>query len=351
MIEAVEQRGPPVPLLLTHALFQAPLHPDYHPLRIQRAGPFIKILESLDWLSPDERRMIEPISRDVQERFHTPDYLDALELAARGEADLAHVKKQYQLGTRDNPILPTMAERARLLAGGSSMAAELSLTHGLVFSPAGGAHHGMPDRANGFCYTNDPVFAIKTYFDHGLSRIAYVDLDAHHGDGVEAAFTDDDRVLTISIHERGRWPGTGEHDTANAINRPVPKGFKDDQLFKLLDEDILPALQRFKPEALVLLSGADAMAGDPLMGLSLSNRGLVWAIKTLLPLAPRAIILGGGGYNPWTTVRYWTLLWAALTGREGPDLPSPEITAILASLDCARIRPDAVNPAWLTTWD
>ena len=116
-------------------------------------------------------------------------------------------------------------------------------------------------------------------------------------------------------------------------------------------EDILPALQRFKPEALVLLSGADAMAGDPLMGLSLSNRGLVWAIKTLLPLAPRAIILGGGGYNPWTTVRYWTLLWAALTGREGPDRPPPEITAILASLDCARIRPDAVNPAWLTTWD
>ena len=350
MIDAVEQLEPPAPLLLTHALFQAPLHPDYHPLRIQRAGPFIKILESLDWLSSNERRVIVPISREAQERFHTPDYLDALELAARGEADLAHVKKHYQLGTRDNPILPTMAERARLLAGGSLMAAELSLTNRVVFSPAGGAHHGMPDRANGFCYTNDPVFAIMTYFDHGLSRIAYIDLDAHHGDGVEAAFTDDDRVLTISIHERGRWPGTGERDSAHAINRPVSKGFQDDGLFRLMEEDILPALQRFKPEALVILSGADAMAGDPLMGLSLSNRGLVKTIKTLLHMAPRAIILGGGGYNPWTTVRYWTLLWAALTEREVPTLPSPDITAILASLDCARIRPDAVHPAWLKDW-
>ena len=348
MIEPVEQQGSTGPLLLTHALFQAPLHPDYHPLRIQRAGPFIKILELLDWLSPGERRVIEPISRKAQERFHTPDYLDALELAARGEADLAHVKKRYHLGTRDNPILPTMAERARLLAGGSAMAAELSLTHRLVFSPAGGAHHGMPDRANGFCYTNDPVFAIKTYFDHGLSRIAYIDLDAHHGDGVEEAFISDERVLLISVHERGRWPGTGQNDRLNAINRPVMKGFNDNALFRLLDDDILPALHRFKPDAMVILSGADALAGDPLMGLALTNSGLVRAINSLLPIAQFTVLLGGGGYNPWTTIRYWTMLWAALTGRDIPTVTGPEIEKILKSLDCARIKPNDILLHWFT---
>jgi acetoin utilization protein AcuC len=337
------------PLLLTHEMFQAPLHPDYHPLRIHRAGPFIKILRALEWLNPEELRLIEPISRANQERFHSSDYLDALEDAARGEADPDHVKKHYHLGTRDNPIMPTIADRARLLAGGSSMAARLSLEHGTVFNPAGGAHHGMPNRANGFCYTNDVVFAILTYLDQGLTRIAYVDLDAHHGDGVEQAFLGDDRVLLISVHEQGRWPSTGKEDFANAINRPVPKGFSDRDLQQLLERDLLPRLARFNPEALVILSGADAMADDPLMGLKLSNLGLITAIQSLLPLAPHKIILGGGGYNPWTTVRYWTLLWAALTKRQVPSVLGPAVEAILASLDCARIRPEAVNPLWLSS--
>ena len=338
------------PLLLTHPLFQSQLHPEYHPLRIHRVGPFINILEALDWLSPDECRVIVPISRSVQEGFHTPDYLDALESASRGEADFDEMKKRYQLGTRDNPILPTIAERARLLAGGSSMAAELSLKNRVVFSPSGGAHHGMPNRANGFCYTNDPVFAIKTYFDQGLSRIAYVDLDAHHGDGVEEAFLGDKRVLIISIHEKGRWPGTGQKDRINAINRPVDKGFSDTELFRLLDDDIIPALQSFKPEAMVILSGADAMAGDPLMGLALTNSGLVQAINSILPLAQSSVILGGGGYNPWTTIRYWTMLWSVLTGRRIPPSVTPEIEAILKSIACARIKPGNILPHWFSSF-
>jgi acetoin utilization protein AcuC len=350
MIEAMDHQEKRTPILLTHALFQSPLHPDYHPLRIQRAGPLIKILEILDWLTPSERRTIVPMSRKDQERFHTSDYLDALEAASVGKANLTDVKKRYQLGTRDNPILPTMAERARLLAGGSAMAAELSLKNRVVFSPSGGAHHGMPDRANGFCYTNDPVFAIKTYFDHGLSRIAYVDLDAHHGDGVEEVFLGDKRVLMISIHESGRWPGTGQKDGVNAINRPVAKGFNDTELFRLLDDEILPVLHNFNPDAMVILSGADAMAGDPLMGLSLTNYGLVQAINILLPLAQSAILLGGGGYNPWTTIRYWTMLWATLSGRGIPPSVTPEIKSILKSLDCARIKSHAVNQHWFSSF-
>lgn len=229
------------------------------------------------------------------------------------------------------------------------MAAHLAMSHDIAFSPAGGAHHGMPDRANGFCYTNDPVFAIQTFFKLGLSRIAYVDLDAHHADGVEAAFAGDPRVLMISVHEQERWPGTGKRDLDNAVNRPVPRGFRDDDLVRLLNEDLLPKIQNFKPEAIVILSGADAMAYDPLMRLSLSNRGLVHAINELIRMAPRRIVLGGGGYNPWTVVRYWVMLWASWNGFDIPDPIPSNITSILSSLECARIKTDAIKEFWLTS--
>lgn len=336
------------PVILTHALFQSPRHPSYHPLSIERSRPFLKILESLDWAKDDDIRQIVPASREALQQFHSPDYLDALELAARGEGDPVLLKRNYHLGTHDNPIMPTMAERATLLAGGAIMAAKLAFSHGTIFCPAGGAHHGLPDRANGFCYTNDPVFAILTFLNQGLHRVAYVDLDAHHGDGVEHAFLGDERVMLVSIHERDRWPGTGRDDHMNVINRPVQRGFNDDTLFELLRTDIIPRLETFKPDALVILSGADALAGDPLMRLSLTNSGLVQAVAMLVRLSPYRVILGGGGYNPWLVARYWTLLWATLTERTIPQSVSSEIHDILKSLTCQRIKPDAIEPQWLT---
>lgn len=337
------------PVLLTHALFQSPRHPPSHPLSIARSGPFLDILEHLQWINPEQLRIIEPLQRAAQEMFHTPDYLDALEQGAQGVGDPALLRSRHNIGTQDNPILPSMADRARLLAGGSVMAAHLAMSHSIAFSPAGGAHHGMPDRANGFCYTNDPVFAIMTLFELGLSRVAYVDLDAHHADGVEAAFSGDPRVLMISVHERHRWPGTGKADLDNSLNRPVPSGFQDADRFRLLDTDLLPQLQTFKPDAIVILTGADAMAHDPLMRLSLSNRGLVLAINQLMSMAPRRIILGGGGYNPWTVVRYWVMLWASWNGYDIPNQNPSAITSILSSLECARIKREAIQQNWLTS--
>lgn len=335
------------PVILTHELFQSPRHPSYHPLSIERSRPFLKILEALGWAKDDDIRHIIPATRQDLAQFHSDDYLDALELAARGEGDPDLLKRQFHLGTHDNPIMPTMAERAKLLAGGAIMAARLAMSHGTVFNPAGGAHHGMPDRANGFCFTNDPVFAILTFLNKGLKRVAYIDLDAHHGDGVEHAFLGDDRVLLISVHEQDRWPGTGKHDHANAINRPVRRGFSDDDILELFRADLMIRLEKFKPDALVILSGADALAGDPLMRLSLTNSGLVQLITMLLSLAPYRVILGGGGYNPWLVARYWILLWAALSGHEVPRSITAEVQDILAALTCSRIKPEAIVPEWL----
>jgi acetoin utilization protein AcuC len=336
------------PVILTHELFQSPRHPSYHPLSIERSRPFLKILETLGWAKDDDIRHIIPATREDLAQFHAGDYLDALELAARGEGDPDLLKRQFHLGTHDNPIMPTMAERATLLAGGAIMAARLAMAHGTVFNPAGGAHHGMPNRANGFCFTNDPVFAILTFLNEGLKRVAYIDLDAHHGDGVENAFLGDERVLLISVHEQDRWPATGKSDYANAINRPVRRGFSDDDLLELFRTDLMLRLEKFKPDALVILSGADALAGDPLMRLAFTNSGLVHLIRMLLPFAPHRVILGGGGYNPWLVARYWTVLWATLTGRDVPKSQSNDIQNILSFLTCPRIKPEAIEPQWLS---
>src|SRR5262249_11177843 len=160
--------------------------------------------------------------------------------------------------------------------------------------------------ASGFCYFNDPALAILTLLDQGLQRIYYVDIDAHHGDGVEAAFADDPRVRTVSVHEAGRWPNTGKlQDRAggSARNLPVPTGFNYTEMRFLCDEVLRPLGERFAPEALVLQCGADALADDPMSGLALSNNAHWYVVDRLRDLAPRLLVLGGGGYNPWSVAR------------------------------------------------
>jgi len=170
------------------------------------------------------------------------------------------------------------------------------------------------------------VLGILRLLDRGVARVLYVDLDAHHGDGVEAAFRDEPRVLTISIHERDRWPHTGtlEDQGPGWRNLAVPPGFNDSELAFLMDEAVLPLALGFAPEVVVIQSGADALADDPMTKLALSNRALWRAVDRLRRLSPRTLVLGGGGYNPWAVARCWAGIWATLTGIEIPDrLPEP----------------------------
>lgn len=232
------------------------------------------------------------------------------------------------------------------------LAAELALEGHVVFHPAGGTHHGRPARASGFCYFNDPVFALRRLAARGLSRILYIDLDAHHCDGVQNALQDDARMHTVSIHEAGRWPYTGgaeDRGGGRSVNFPVPKGFHDGELRFVMEAAVLPYARRLRPEAVVITCGTDALSGDPLCGLALSNGALWTAVQELVEAAPAAVVLGGGGYNPWTVARCWTGLWGKLSGRRLPRRLPAAAERILAGLSCDLIDDEAIDPSWQRT--
>jgi acetoin utilization protein AcuC len=343
-------------VLLTHPVFETPAFGRNHPLSIARHGTVLALAEALGWRDAARMARCELPTVDTLARFHDRAYLAALETAALTGRASSEVRTRYNLGTMECPLFPGLWERACATVGGAILAAELALAGRLPFHPAGGTHHGRRDRASGFCYLNDPVFAITRLLDAGLARVLYVDLDAHHGDGIEAAFEADPRVMTISIHEAGRWPGSGGLGERSAIgqarNMPVPRGFNDSELRHLLHEAVQPLTARFAPDAIVITCGADALAGDPLSGLMLSNVALCDAVMALVAAVPRAVVLGGGGYNPWTLARAWTGLWGRLAGYDVSIPLPPAVRAVLAGLDCDLVDAEDRDPAWLETlWD
>jgi acetoin utilization protein AcuC len=182
--------------------------------------------------------------------------------------------------------------------------------------------------------------------------VAYVDLDAHHGDGVEDAFAGEERVRPVSIHEAGRWPHTGDRPgrtPGGAFNLPVPQGLNDTEFAYLLDEAVVPRVGEFDPGAIVITCGADPLAGDPLARMQLSNHALWLAVDRIRALSPTTVVLGGGGYNPWTVARCWAGLWGRLAGHELPDVLPPEAQELLRGLTCDLVDEDDVLPEWLTT--
>lgn len=339
-------------ILITHPVFRTKAFGTFHPLAIERHRAVLDLCETLGWLNDNVVRICEPASRATLERFHTPDYLDAFAEASRAGKASAEDRERYGLGTAACPIFPQVWERATASVGGSILAAELALNGSIAFHPAGGTHHGRPDRAAGFCYFNDPVFAILRLLDAGLPRVLYVDLDAHHGDGVQDAFAADRRVVTVSIHEQGRWPQTGpleDRGQGRARNLPVPAGFNDSELRSLMETVVLPLAADWRPQALVITCGADGLAGDPLSGLRLSNGALWEATLRVAALAPHAVVLGGGGYNPWTVARCWAGLWGKLSGQPIPEQLPPPAQAVLRALQCDLVDDEDIDPAWLTT--
>ncbi|HLQ19372.1 MAG TPA: acetoin utilization protein AcuC [Tabrizicola sp.] len=324
------------PLFIGSDIYRTSSYGARHPLRVPRVSTVMDLARALGWL-PSDRFRLSPRARPAAlELWHKPDYIAALQMAeSMGEAT-EEMRTRFHLGTLSNPVFPEVYRRPATGAGGVMLAAErLAAIPGVIHVPGGGTHHGLPDRANGFCYLNDVVLGIKVLQLGGLTRIAYVDLDAHHSDGVELAFAGDTAIRMISVHEEGRWPFTGRlEETAggSAFNLPVPKGYNDSEARAVLDELILPRVEEFRPEALVLQCGADSLLEDPLSRLALSNRAYLEALRALLPLAPRVLVLGGGGYNPWSVGRLWTAIWGTLAGQELPDrLPRPA-TEVLGSL-------------------
>jgi len=268
----------------------------------------------------------EPSAESALAAFHTPEYLAVLRAANGGFEPKGAAR--WGLGQGDNPVFPGLWEAARLCAGGSVLAAEL-VTSGAAtraFHFAGGLHHAMPDRASGFCYVNDVVLAILHLRTLGL-RVLYVDIDAHHGDGVQAAFYADPAVLTVSTHERGDYlfPGTGfveEMGVGEAVgysvNLPL-EPFTDSAVYLPAFEAVVPPLVRaFAPDVVVAQLGIDSHRSDPLTHLELDVQGFARAVQRIVELAPRLVALGGGGYDLQNVARGWTAAWAAMNEVELP---------------------------------
>ncbi len=325
------------PLFIGSEIYRGSSYGPRHPLRVPRVSTVIDLSRALGLLSADRYRTSPRAKAAALTLWHDPDYIAALARAEEEGAVSAEVMARHGLGTLSNPVFPEMFRRPATGAGGVMLAADLlaSAASGAVHVPGSGTHHGLRDRANGFCYLNDPVLGILTARRAGLARVAYVDIDAHHADGVEAAFAGDPAVLLISVHEENRWPFKGlltDDGGGNVFNLPVPQGFHDAEMQAVLDRLILPRVSAFRPDLIVLQAGADALAEDPLSRLALSNNAHRAVLRALQPLAPRLLLLGGGGYNPWTVGRLWTLLWADLSGQAVPDTLPHEAAAVLRGL-------------------
>ena len=320
------------PLLFGSEIYRGSSYGDWHPLRVPRVSTVLDLGHALGWLPPERFRLSPRAKPAALTAWHTPDYVAALQRAeAEGVVDEA-TRARHGLGTVSNPVFPEMYRRPATGAGASMLAGELLAKGGVVHNPGGGTHHGMPDRASGFCYLNDAVLGILSLRRAGARRIAYVDIDAHHMDGVEHAFADDPDTLLISTHEERRWPFTGALSDAGVgqvFNLPLPRGTADTGFARARDRVILPALERFAPDALVLQCGADALEEDPLSRLALSNNAHLDLLRAAMGVAPRLLVLGGGGYNPWTVGRLWTAVWGVVSGQDLPDSLPPSAEAVL----------------------
>ena len=338
----------------------------WHPLNPVRLDLTIRLARSLGVL--DGVQLLAPVSAtdDELHTVHSDDYVAAVKRASRGYVG-------HGLGTPDNPVFHRMHEASALVAGGSLMAAEEILTGraARTVNIAGGLHHAMRDHASGFCVYNDCALAIRRLLDGGVSRVAYVDIDVHHGDGVQEAFADDPRVLTISLHQHPAtlFPGTGASTDIGApgaegcaVNVPLPPGTGDDSWLRAFHAVVPALLRAFQPEVLVTQHGADTHVEDPLANLALSVDGQRAAHRALAELADttaggRWLALGGGGYSLFRVVpRSWTHLLGVLLNREvDPNTTVPaDWTAYAATMARGTELPtsmtDGVVPRW-TPWD
>jgi acetoin utilization protein AcuC len=269
---------------------------------------------------------------------HTPAYLDAL--AQASESPDTWVVPRAGLGTGDDPVFPGMYDVAALVAGSTLAAVDevVSGRHGRAMSIAGGLHHAHADRASGFCVVNDVAVAIAAALAQDADlRVAYVDIDAHHGDGVQDIFYAEPRALTVSIHESGRFlfPGSGFPDETGALgaegtsaNLPMPPGATD-ACYRLGFKDLVaPVVRAYSPDLIVAQLGADAHHADPLTTLGLTLPGHAWLVDAIVRLADevcggRLVATGGGGYGAFSVVpRAWASATARLAEvRLGPGLP------------------------------
>lgn len=311
-----------------------------HPLKIDRLKLTFDLMKVYGLFDHTGLTLVRPFMASEEEVsvYHSPDYLKVLKEANEGKWESSFLR--YGLGFGDNPVFRGLWDWSLLVCGGALLGAKKICEKEVetVFNIAGGLHHAHPSKASGFCYLNDPVLAIKYFNKQGL-RITYVDIDAHHGDGVERAFYQTDQVLTISIHQDGNtlFPGTGfiyETGTGKgegySINVPLLPGADDDVFKEAIDSIVIPFLKAFKPDILVTQLGVDTFRSDPLANLNLTTNGFSYSISKFKDLFLPWLALGGGGYNIPNVARAWTLALGIMLDLELEDKLPPEVKKLFA---------------------
>ena len=299
-------------------------YPPDCPFKTQRAGQMRARLISFGLLGTPGLDEVAPrrATRAEIEKFHSPRYLDELERAAGG--DLTVEGLHMGLGTADTPVFKDMAECGAWACGASLTGAELILAGkaDFAFNPAGGFHHAMAEKAAGFCYLNDMALACMKLADAG-KRVLFLDVDAHHDDGVQAAFYRRSDVMTLSLHESGKtlFPWDGFEDEIGEgpgrgynVNVPLPAGTYDEAYLRAFHAIVPPLVSAYEPDVIVLELGMDSLAGDPLTHLLLTNNVVVEIARQLLSVQKPVLAAGGGGYHIENTVRAWALAWKTFAG-------------------------------------
>jgi acetoin utilization protein AcuC len=304
-----------------------------HPFKIFRLKLTYELIKAYGLLSLSNAQYVNAKMAGDKDLllFHDSEYIEILKAANVGiEIPSAYY---YGLGSGDNPVFEGLYDWSKLVTGATLQAASM-VNDGetdIAFNISGGLHHAMFSRASGFCYINDIVIAILSLLKKE-KRIAYIDIDAHHGDGVQEAFYTTDKVLTISIHETGNmlFPGTGFEDETGkgsgegySVNIPMPP-FSDDELsLYSFNEVVPPLIKKFNPDIVVTQLGVDSFYSDPLTHLNYTNNGYCGVVKKIKEISPKWIALGGGGYDIANVAKAWTLAWAIMNNEEiSDDIPN-----------------------------
>ena len=306
--------------------FEKYSYPPEHPFNTVRAKRVRDIVSSMGMLSGSRRSEVapKPAERIVLKKFHTARYLHALKTAAAGHWDVEAL--QMGIGSQDCPVFKGVYEYSVLAAGGTLTAAKMILSGqaDIAFNPSGGYHHAGPELAAGFCYINDVALACIVLAEQ-KKRVLYLDVDVHHGDGVANEFYDRSDVLTISLHQNPKtlFPGTGfENEIGTGegkgycVTVPLPVGTYDQAYLKAFETIVLPLTTAYNPDVIVFELGADALAGDPLANLCLTNNVYAEIVNHLMKFNKPIVATGGGGYNVENTVRAWALAWSIFCGAD-----------------------------------
>lgn len=334
-------------VLFTSHVFRGHHYGGHHPLGIPRVSLTEDIIRLYGALTPELHREARVATEAELALAHTSDYIEAMiRCETRGSVNWGDGRR-FNIGNFENPFFPQIFTLPATAAGASIQAAEAVISGKAAFNPAGGMHHAMPAKARGFCYFNDAVMGVRRLCANGW-RVLYLDLDAHHGDGVEAAFADSEQVLTLSLHmdtsyayprRGGRIIDRGE--SGHAVNLPLPKATHDAE-YRLCFATLWPRLlEAFQPDAVVVQAGTDILAPDPLGKFDISTDLFLEILTAVYQSAPRhatgganprLLVLGGGGYHPISLARAWTGLWGILLGIKLPRPLPPLARKLLGNV-------------------